>query len=200
LNYIDFIILALIVLGFILGFKDGLVRKIIGLAGIILGIFLAIKFSDEASIIIAPLFNNEDYLAGIAASIAIFLITIIIASIIKRLVHPHDKVNKSINQILGGLTGMLQILFFLSAVLLLLNVFKYPSEKVKAGSRFYSHVYSLVPNTVDFFIGGNNFVKEYLEKNGEEVNGKSNKTADIKTKETKETKDEASNKVKKKNK
>lgn len=163
MNYLDFIIIAFILLGFVLGFKDGLIRKLIGLSGVFLGIFLAVKLSDKFARFITPVFNDEVYLAGIAAPVVIFLLTILAASIIKRLVHPHDKVNRSLNQILGGVTGIIQIVFFLSAVLLLLALFKYPANEVKNKSMFYGSVYSVVPTTVDFLIGGKDFVKEYIE-------------------------------------
>jgi len=42
MNYIDYILIAIILIGFILGYKDGLVRKVIGLLGLVVAIFLAI--------------------------------------------------------------------------------------------------------------------------------------------------------------
>jgi len=48
LNYIDYIIILFLIVGFLLGFRDGLVRKIIGLIGLILGIVLAFEFAGMA--------------------------------------------------------------------------------------------------------------------------------------------------------
>jgi len=162
LNYIDFIIIALFLVGFILGFKDGFIRKLIGLAGIVVGIFLAVKLSDTAGKLLLPIFNGEPYLAGIIGAILIFVLTIVAASIIKRLVHPHDKVNKMLNQILGGTAGCIQVVFFLSLIFLLLSAFNYPDEKTSSESLFYKPVYSVVPGTIGFLIGGKDLVKEYI--------------------------------------
>jgi len=163
LNYLDYIIIALILVGFILGYKDGLVRKIIGLLGIFAGIFLAVKFSDSLGRILSPLMDNELYLSEIIAGVIIFLLCIIIASIIKRVIHPHDKVNKFLNQFLGGLTGILQIVFFTSIAFLFLSLFSFPSKETSRKSILYSSVYSVVPSTIDFLIGGKDFVKDYIE-------------------------------------
>ena len=163
MNFVDYIIIIFFAVGFILGFKDGLIRKLIGLAGILIGIFLAVKFSDSFGKIITPFFNNEGYLAGIIGGFIIFIATIIIASIIKRLVHPHDKVNKLVNQISGGIIGSIQILFFLSVIFLLLGVFNFPNEKTASKSWFYKPVYSIVPGTIGFLIGGKDFIKDFIE-------------------------------------
>lgn len=163
MNYLDYIILALIIIGFILGFKDGLVRKIIGLAGIIAGIFLAVKFSDRFGQLLSPLMDYELYLSEIIAGIIIFLICIVAASIIKRVIHPHDKVNKFVNQFLGGITGIVQMVFFASFFFLVLSLFRFPSEETSKKSLLYSSVYGIVPGTIDFLIGGKDFVRDYIE-------------------------------------
>ncbi|MCX6150238.1 MAG: CvpA family protein [Ignavibacteriales bacterium] len=163
MNYIDYIIIAFLVIGFILGFKDGMVRKLIGLSGILIGIFLAVKFSEPVGKLLSPFFNNEPYLAGIIGAFVIFIITIIAASVIKRLVHPHDKVNQLVNQISGGIIGTVQIVFFLSVLLLLLGVFTFPKTKTAEASWLYKPVYNVVPSTIGFLIGGKDFVKEFIE-------------------------------------
>ncbi len=163
MNYLDYIILGILFIGFILGYKDGLIRKIIGLIGLIIGIFVAIKFSKQAGILLAPAFNNEFYLSEIIGGITIFLLIIFISSIIKRLVHPADKVNKFLNQFLGGLTGIFQLIIFVSAFLLLLNIFQFPSEKDRDASILYSPVYNIVPKTIDLILGSRSDAKGFIE-------------------------------------
>lgn len=175
MNYVDFIIIGFVLIGFILGYKDGLVRKIIGLLGVFLGIFLAVKFAAKAGRLIAPLMDGEVYLAEIAAGILIFLFVLILTAVVKRLVHPHDKVSKFVNQLLGGITGTIQIIFIISGILLFLNIFNVPDKKAAGKSMFYSSVYGIMPKTIDFMIGGKDFFKDYIEnkdkaeikKNGE---------------------------------
>ena len=164
MNYIDFIILIFIALGFLLGFKDGLVRKLIGLVGFIVSIAAAFQYSSALGKLITPLINNEYYLAELIAGLLIFLVGILITSIIKRIIHPVDKVNKFLNQILGGLAGGIQMMFFISIALLFLNIFKIPKEISKEGSLFYNKAYNLVPSIVNFFLGDQAKVKNFFIK------------------------------------
>ena len=64
--------------------------------------------------------------------------------------HPFDKVNNLINQIVGGVVGIFQLLYFLSAVFLLLNIFDIPGKSVKESSAFYNITYKVIPATIDF--------------------------------------------------
>ncbi|MBK8946505.1 MAG: CvpA family protein [Ignavibacteriae bacterium] len=174
MNYIDYILIVIIFIGFILGYKDGLVRKLIGLLGLILGIYLAISYADVIGEKLAPIFNDETYLAKMIGGLVIFLGTILFASIIKRLVHPVDKVNKFINQLLGGITGTIQIIFFVSVFLLLLNVLNVPKQNDKDNSLLYSSIYNVTPTIIDLIIGSNfkteGFLKDYINsKNDKEI-------------------------------
>jgi membrane protein required for colicin V production len=154
LNILDIIIIAFIALGFILGFKDGFVRKIIGLAGFMLATYLSIKLAASFGKTIESLFKIEFYFAEIIGGMIIFLVVILMTSIIKRLIHPFDKVNNTINQLIGGVVGIFQMLFFLSAVFLLLNVFNQPNEKLTSKSYLHGKVLSLIPSVI-------NYVKDY---------------------------------------
>lgn len=172
MNFIDYILIIIIFIGFILGYKDGLVRKLIGLAGLILAIYLAVTYADRIGEQLTPIFNNESYLAKIIGGFIIFLATILIVSIIKRLVHPVDKVNKFFNQLLGGIAGALQIIFFASIFLLFLNVFDIPTKENKDGSLLYSSIYGVTPSIMDLIVGSNfkaeGFIKDYINSQNEE--------------------------------
>lgn len=168
MNYVDYTIIAVIVIGFLLGFKDGLVRKVIGVLGLLVGIVLAFEFASDVGKWLLPIFDNEEYLAEIVAGILIFLFAILITSIIKRIVHPVDKVNRFINQLLGGFSGALQMIFFISGFLLFLNIFQFPNDPTREKSLLYGKVYSVIPTTIDFVIGDSskagNFINDIIEK------------------------------------
>lgn len=174
MNYIDYILISITIIGFILGYKDGLVRKVIGLLGLITAILLAINFSGELGTHLSPMFNDEDYLAKIISGIVIFFATILLFSILKRLIHPSDKVNKFVNQLLGGIAGTIQIVFITSVFLLLFNVISIPDEDDIKDSLLYSTVYGVIPTTIDLIAGSDfkteGFIKDYIDsKNNTEV-------------------------------
>ena len=150
MNPYDLIIIITVLVGFILGFKDGFVRKLVGLIGFGLAIVLAALLKDDLGKMVEYAFDIEIYLAEIIAGITIFFGIILIFALLKRVIHPFDKVNNLINQIVGGVVGILQLLYFLSAVFLLLNIFDIPGKSVKESSAFYNITYKVIPVTIDF--------------------------------------------------
>ncbi len=167
MNYIDYILAGILLVGFILGYKDGIIRKIIGVVGFVIGIYLAVKLSGPASVFLTPVFNGEQYLAQIIGGLIIFLGIIFLSSVLKRILHPADKVNNFINQFVGGIAGTLQILIFASLFLLFLNIFEFPSEEDREASVLYSSVYSVVPSIINLVLGqgidANGFLRDYIE-------------------------------------
>lgn len=139
-----------LVIAFILGFKDGFVRKIIGTLGFFLAIFLAILLYDYIGFLINSILHIEKQFANIIGGFLIFIFIIILTSILKRIIHPFDKVNNLINQFTGGIIGVVQILFFLSALLYILNIFSFPNDKEKKKSKMYSKIYVILPKSIDF--------------------------------------------------
>ena len=150
MNPYDLIIIITVLVGFILGFKDGFVRKLVGLIGFGLAIVLAALLKDDLGEMVEFAFGIEIYLAEIIAGITIFFGVIIIFTLLKRVIHPFDKVNNLINQIVGGVVGVFQLLYFLSAVFLLLNIFDVPGKSVKESSAFYNVTSKVIPVTIDF--------------------------------------------------
>lgn len=167
MSIVDIIIIAVLLIGFLLGYKDGFVRKLIGFIGFVLAIVLAALYAEQFGVIIEDVFDIEFYLARIIGGAVIFLSIVLIASIIKRLVHPFDKVNNFLNQLTGGILGAVQILFFVSAALYLLNIFDVPEEEEKEKSALYASVFSLIPETVnmlnEYTPKTKQILKEYIE-------------------------------------
>ncbi|MFO7447442.1 MAG: CvpA family protein [Ignavibacteriaceae bacterium] len=150
MSILDIIIFLILLAGFILGFKDGLVRKLIGLAGFILAVYLSLSLASEVGGFIEETFGIEFYLAEIMGGLIIFIFILLIFAVIKRVIHPFDRVNNIINQLLGGIIGTVQILFFVSAAFFLLNVFSVPDEESQKDSLLYRNVYNVIPVTIDY--------------------------------------------------
>ncbi len=150
MTILDLIIIAVVFVGYILGFKDGFVRKIVGFVGFVLAIILATLFYERFGVLIESITGMEIYLSKIVAAAIIFIGVMVLFSVLKRLIHPFDKVNNFLNQVLGGVIGAVQILFFLSAVFFLLNVFEIPSNSAAKSSLLYDKVYKILPVTIDY--------------------------------------------------
>ncbi|MBT8386086.1 MAG: CvpA family protein [Ignavibacteria bacterium] len=150
MNAIDIVIIIGVLTGFILGFKDGFIRKLIGILGFILAIVVAALFAGKIGAMIEVAFGIEFYLAEIIGGVVLFFGVILVFTLLKRIIHPFDRVNNIINQLVGGAVGIAQVLFFLSAVLLILNIFDLPDNSVKKSSAFYENTSQLLPLTIDY--------------------------------------------------
>ncbi len=164
MNYVDYIILLFLIVGFILGFKDGIIRKVIGFVGFLLSIFVAVELSSSVGAYLTSFFNNERQVANIVAGIGIFFMAMLIVSILKRILHPVDRVNKFVNQFLGGIAGVIQMIFFVSALLILFSIFNFPNGRAQRKSVLYKPFYNILPITVDFILGSNSNAKQYLNE------------------------------------
>jgi membrane protein required for colicin V production len=149
LNFLDIVIILFLAVTFILGFKDGFVRKLIGTVGFFLSVYLGIKLSGYGGVVLGKLLSVEPEFARVLGGFFIFVLCIIITSIIKRLVHPFDKVNNLINRIVGGVVGSLQILIFLSAAFYLMGIFNYPPKETREKSLLYPKVSSVLPKAFE---------------------------------------------------
>ena len=167
MNPFDLIIIAVVLVGFVLGYKDGFVRKIIGLIGFALAVVSAAVLKDDLGKLIESTLGIEFYLSEIIGAALIFFSIILIFTLIKRIVHPFDKVNNFINQLIGGIIGGIQLLYFLSAILIILNIFDIPSKNVKSTSALYEYAYKVIPVTIEYI---NNYtpatkqiIKDYIK-------------------------------------
>jgi membrane protein required for colicin V production len=149
LSPLDVIIILAAVTGFILGFKDGFIRKLVGIIGFVVAVILVALFSDDLGRAVENIFGMEFYLAEMTAGAAIFLGVILLFTLLKRVIHPFDKVNNLVNQIVGGFIGLTQIMFFVSAVFLIMNVFSIPSKETQQSSKLYKETSQLIPVTID---------------------------------------------------
>lgn len=147
---LDALILIAVLVGFILGFKDGFIRKLVGLVGFVIAVVAAVFFAGKLGLMIESLFRIEYYLAEIIGGILIFFSILTIFMFLKRVVHPFDKVNNLINQIVGGLVGSIQILYFLSAIFIIVNVFNEPDKETRDKSLFYFSSYEVIPLTIKY--------------------------------------------------
>lgn len=150
MTLLDALIIIGILIGFILGFKDGFIRKLVGIAGFVVAVILAVFFAGSLGVMIENAFGIEYYLSEIIGGLVIFFGVLLIFTLLKRVVHPFDKVNNLINQIVGGVVGSIQILYFLSAIFVIVNVFNLPEKETRNNSIFYYSTYRLIPLTIEY--------------------------------------------------
>ncbi|MEO0138084.1 MAG: CvpA family protein [candidate division WOR-3 bacterium] len=117
---VDIVILILIIVLIIQGLVVGFVRSIFDLTGIILGIFLALEYSERLSI--------PKYLAFLI----IFLLTVIVISLLGRLLARliHLTPLGIMDRLMGGGLGFIKGLFF--SFVLIIFLFLFGKERLMA--------------------------------------------------------------------
>ncbi len=151
LEIFDYSILGFIILGFILGFKDGFIKKIFSFVGLVLAILAALTFSPRMRAFLIKYLDINPSTAVIISFIIVFLIVIILSKILIKIIRPKRSVFGFIDRILGGLIGLLQMGLLFSGILILLSFFKIPDDQQKAHLKYYNFTYNLLPETFGFF-------------------------------------------------
>lgn len=156
MNYIDIVLVILLVLSAIGGFKNGLIVELASLAALILGIWGAIHFSYVTSeFLIENLNFNSEYLPVISF-IVTFVVIVILVHIVANVV---DKMVETVmlgfvNKLAGLVFGVLKTALILSIVLLIFDKIdenvKILPERVKAESRMYEPIRNFAPSIFPF--------------------------------------------------
>ena len=78
MNWIDLIIVVILILSFVMGFINGLIKEVASLAALILGIWGAIKFSGFTAGKLYDYFDMSGQYVGIIAFVVTFGIIVVI--------------------------------------------------------------------------------------------------------------------------
>ncbi|HKJ46427.1 MAG TPA: CvpA family protein [Balneolales bacterium] len=145
------------------GFKNGLVKEVLSIAGIVLAIFLSIHFMDPLASVLKPMFDKHPSFAPyVAAFIIFFSVLIIVHLLIYLLTKLLTIVALSLpNRILGLLFGVLKTGLIISTILILLAGFNIPGKNIRIQSKTYPYIITLAPATFNiiayFYPGANNY-------------------------------------------
>lgn len=151
MNWIDAVIIILLILSAVSGFINGFVKEVASLAALILGIWGAIRFSSFTAGRLYDYFDMTGQYVGIVAFLITFIIIVVIINFIgilaDRLV---DSVSLGfVNRLLGIAFGFLKTILILSVIFVVLNVIDskkpfLPKEKIEQ-SMFYNPISDIAP-------------------------------------------------------
>lgn len=151
MNWIDWVIVILLLVGLVRGLMKGLVYMVASLAAIVLGILLAVRLSHAARTFLEGRLDVNPAWLPVISFIFVF---ILVALGIYLLAFVLDKSLKAValgipNRILGGLFGLLMNALLLSVIISVLNTVNHskgflPNEAV-AQSKLYEPVSKFAP-------------------------------------------------------
>ena len=150
MNWLDMVLLVPIALFAWRGFSNGIVGEVLGIAGLIVSVFLTFAYMKPAAVLFEPYFETADY-AVIAAGTAIFVGTLIVFQLAAWLLKSILKLAKlnMVNRVAGLGFGVLKAAVVLSAALLLLAGFRLPPEQIREESVLYPVVTPVAPVVYD---------------------------------------------------
>lgn len=159
MNFFDLIIIALIAIFVISGLRKGIIISLASLAALILGIWVAVHFSNYLdTTLMEHLKPSRKWLPILSFTITFLLVVLgvmIIAKVMEKIV---DIVGLGLfNRIGGGIFGLAKGVILVSVIIFIVAAIdpkgKWFTPEDKRGSLFYSHVEPLFPKLMKMFGG-----------------------------------------------
>ncbi|MEO6694141.1 MAG: CvpA family protein [Ignavibacteria bacterium] len=152
MNTLDIIIAILVLIPALLGIKNGFLKSIFSLAGIVAGLFLATRYNDDI-VSLLGFINANPKVLSLISFIAIIVLTYAIFNYIANKISKFNFVTNTIDKVLGGALGLLKGLIFASLLLILTtNTFSFFSKEIIADSKFYSSVVKIAPDVYNYIV------------------------------------------------
>ena len=166
MNWIDAVIIILLVFSVISGFTNGFVREVASLIGLVFGIWGAIRFSSYTAGKLYDWFDMTGQYVGIIAFLVTFCVIVVIIHFLGIVA---DKIVDAVslgflNRILGMVFGLIKSVLIMSVIFVVLNAIDarrpfLPKVKIEE-SRFYNPVSDIAPALFPI-IGEGNFNQSF---------------------------------------
>lgn len=135
MNYIDIIILLFLLFGAFRGFSKGLVIEVATLAGLILGIYISIRYSSYTEGILRDFMNiTSEYISYIALAVTFIVVVVGVYILGKLLTKLVDIISLGlVNKLLGTLFGVVKYFIIVCVLLMIVDAlnekFQFISEE-----------------------------------------------------------------------
>lgn len=153
-NWLDIILLAILIITFILGIAKGLIRQIIGIAAVVIGLVLAVYNYPYVSQFYIRLVSHQA-LSQLLGFFTVFIIVLglgwLIASLLSKLAKGPLKV---LNHTLGGVLGLLKGILISGVIVFALLVFPVEKRALRESQlspyclRITKAIYYLIPESL----------------------------------------------------
>jgi uncharacterized membrane protein required for colicin V production len=141
--------MAPLILFTVLGLRDGLVRKLVSIAAIVLALFLAQAYMHDVAELMIQNIGTSPTNAPSLGFVFIFLFVTLIVSIIYRVTSDNYKIGGIPDKVLGTVLGFVQGALLASCFLLLMAFQGIPSRETARESRLYKPLVNIAPQILD---------------------------------------------------
>lgn len=161
---LDFLFAFPLIISALLGFRDGLVRKLVAIAVIIGGMFLSQIFMKDVADLLVKHVSADKSAAPVTAYFTIFFSLFLLQSLLYRLLAGGYKIGGIADRIIGCALGLFEAALILSVILVMFSLRGIPDRKTARDSRAYKTLISLAPLITDFATNIVPEAQESLEK------------------------------------
>lgn len=147
MNILDGIILVPLIFFAFQGFRNGLLREVMGLGGVLLALFLGFRHMDDVGNLINRMFEINEVWVSVLSFVLIFAGVIIAIQLI---IYSLEAVLKLAllsvpNRVLGLVFGVLKSSLFVSVFFILLLGLGQPKEETRNDSLLYPYIMMVAP-------------------------------------------------------
>jgi len=147
------------------GFRKGFLRKLLGIAGIILGFILAVKFYDTLTPLLSKVIKENPVFVNVLSFLIIIGLVYGASIWLARFIANMNSGTSLVDKILGTAVGFLQGLLVASVLLYNLSFANLPSGETRNSSMLYGTVTKIAPAVFDkileYFPGLEYLYREY---------------------------------------
>jgi membrane protein required for colicin V production len=175
MNLLDIVILLIVIVFAFQGYRNGIVKEVLTIVGVIFAVFIAFRYMNELADMLIPHFDQSEDVIILISGLIMFSATLILILTIAYLIRKFLELIKLniINRIFGSIFGGLKSAIIISAVLLLFAGFGLPGEEARSESITYPYVIQLAPAAFNMVAaalpGTENFVNR-IEETLDEAN------------------------------
>jgi len=162
-NWLDVLIAIILALPVIFGYRKGFLRKILGIAGIILGFILAVRFYKPISDLFSGLIKTNSNWVPVIIFLLIIGIVFGLSVWVARFMSGINSGTKMIDKVLGAILGLVQGLILSSIIVVNFTYLNYPDKSVRDSSYLYPIVYKVAPAVFDGVLGFSPELKNLYE-------------------------------------
>ncbi|MCE2734077.1 MAG: CvpA family protein [Cyclobacteriaceae bacterium] len=153
MSYIDIGLVFFLIVGAIMGYKEGFLMEVVALVAIILGVLSGFKLMGQAMILLEQKWNINEHVLPYVAFGVVFVIVVVLVTLLGRALKA--KVDKSflgrVDQAAGAALGFFRTAFMVSVILWLVHSLNYSfPEKWTANAWLYPKLSELAPTVTEW--------------------------------------------------
>jgi uncharacterized membrane protein required for colicin V production len=149
MSTVDILIIVFLLLSFIIGLRDGLLKKLFAIVGVILALLVATKYIERGAEYAILWFKLDNEAAHIISFAVIFMSVVLFTNFFYRWFGSDSKSYKLWDRFAGGIVGIIEGIIIISLILILLTLFDIPTKEEKRESDLYTPISGFAPALFD---------------------------------------------------